>query len=445
MLLFASIFAVQAASAEAPCTDCNVLWLVMDTTRHDYVGPLRDGRSHSPNLDRLAARGSHFVHAYAQGPDTMVSVSSYMSGRYRINAGMDFSTFHRDQNFHPMAPEITTVAEVLTANGYRSIGFTSNSLIAAHKWDLGLHQGFASWTRTDDPKIAAQAIATLNEVRDEKFLLYLHLMGPHFPNARVDGFADRHPGDFPSTLPTAEGAIYQDLNRGKKVATQQEQDYLRALYADGVWKADRELGKVLDHLEALGLEKKTLVIFISDHGESLGEPVGGKPIWGHGGALRDTLLHVPMYIAGPGVPHQKVGEEQIAELVDLAPTIAGLLGIPVDDSWKWEGEPLVGPGAVQGTSAMADRGVPPKYSISVRDAGHSAHLSVAESYLVYGDLRSSPGETEWCEPTEVHRALGARAQQYWDTRHPPSADGALDAPDEELLEQLQQLGYMSDE
>ena len=89
--------------------------------------------------------------------------------------------------------------------------------------------------------------------------------------------------------------------RGREL-TEQEERYLKALYADDVWAADREVGKVLDHLESLGLADETLVIFTSDHGEELGEEINGQTVWGHGGALRRGLLGVPLTIAGPGIP-----------------------------------------------------------------------------------------------------------------------------------------------
>ena len=132
-----------------------------DTTREDFVGPNEEGRSHTPNLDRLGARGLVYEHAYAQGPDTMVSVSSYMTGRYRLNTGMDFTTFNREQNFHPLAEEVTTIAEVLKAEGYRTRVYL-DALIAAHRWDLDLTKGLRLGP-TNDPEMAP-VIAALDEL-----------------------------------------------------------------------------------------------------------------------------------------------------------------------------------------------------------------------------------------------------------------------------------------
>ncbi len=445
VVLPTALLALAAApSAHAACDQCNVLWIVIDATRVDYVGCHGNGDGNTPNIDKLAARGQVYDYAYAQGAATLPSVSSYLSGRYRLATGMDYTIFKRDELYHPMTDQVTTLAEVLGDAGWRTLGVTANTIISkGTAFDLNLHQGFESYETVEDADATQRAIDLLDEVKDERFLLYLHLMGPHAPNAQLDGFAQRR-GSFEGELLPSTSSTYVKVNNGKLTLTDTQQAYLQALYADGIWEADALAGKVLDKLAELGLDDETLVIFTSDHGEALGDVQGGKAKWGHGHVLKEPLLHVPLVIAGPGVPSGVHVTDRVAELVDLAPTMTSFLGIPTQDAWHWEGAPLFGAGAEAGQWSIADQGIPPKISANIRNATHSVagHFEDGKpKFFRYFDLASDPGEQKNVAATAEHQALRDQLKDYMINAKPPEQGAATVAPDDETLQQLEALGY----
>jgi arylsulfatase A-like enzyme len=100
-------------------------------------------------------------------------------------------------------------------------------------------------------------------------------------------------------------------------------------YDSEIAYVDFEISRLLENVEDLVAKENTLVLFVSDHGESLGE----HGYWGHGRHLYEATLHIPMGITWPGRIEPKVVEAP-ALILDLAPTVVGLLGIDVPDFFQ---------------------------------------------------------------------------------------------------------------
>ena len=122
----------EAEAGLAACPSCNIVWITMDTTRADRMGFLGATRGLTPNLDKLARRGTVFRNAYSQAPATLLSVSSFLSGRYRHNNGIDFD-LEETARYHALSPEVTTFAEALGQAGYRRVGINANPVISDGK------------------------------------------------------------------------------------------------------------------------------------------------------------------------------------------------------------------------------------------------------------------------------------------------------------------------
>jgi arylsulfatase A-like enzyme len=407
--------APSAAAETAPCPDCNVVFIVVDSTRADALSCYGDPQGTTPNIDALAQRGQRFEHAFAQGPAALPSVASYLSGRYRLATGMDFTQFKRAELFHPMSDRVTTIAEVLAESGYRTAGVNANSLIARGvDFDLALHQGFETFEFGEDETTTQRAIAQLQVDDERPLFLYMHLMGPQPPNLPSEGFAQRQ-GEHAEGLAEPSSLNYTKANQGQLTLSEAEIAFWKAAYADALWTADAQVGRLLAAISELGLDDETIVILTSNHGEGLGDPMGAKVRWGHGYGLKPPVLQVPLVIAAPGLEGGVVLSDQVAELVDLAPTITGLLGIPVQDAWHWDGEPLLGPGAVKGRWSISDQGVPPTISANIRTATHSVsgHYEAGEPrnhrFFV---LASDPGENTGGVNKAAHTALREALDAY---------------------------------
>jgi arylsulfatase A-like enzyme len=103
--------------------------------------------------------------------------------------------------------------------------------------------------------------------------------------------------------------------------TQAELDLVKSYYYGMITLADKYLGTVLDHLDQSGLANNTIVAFLADHGEMLGD----HGLMLKGGYMYDQVLHTPLILAGPGVPRGKT-IDALVEAADLAPTLGELMG-----------------------------------------------------------------------------------------------------------------------
>jgi arylsulfatase A-like enzyme len=464
-LLLASLLsgvtaAAPAAPAAARCSDCNVLWIVLDTTRADHVGCFGGDPKTAPNVDKVCAGGLSFQNNYAQAPATMLSVASYFSGRYRNSTGIDFMLWE-DEGFHAMSDEITTLAEALKGNGFRTVGVSANPMITSRvtqkrsNFDLNYYQGFESFDHWNDGRIAADAPKTLASLKDERFFFYVHAMGPHHPNKKRPGFEKRQGGGWSPGLFDAEGKTdYTAINKGELAVSEEQGNYLRALYDDDIWWADDTIvGPLLAKLEALGLKDKTLVVISSDHGEALGEPHelgqgskgGHSPYWGHSHAsLVAETLHVPLVFRGPGIPKGKRVTDSLSENVDVAPTVVDYLGLKQDPAWGWDGAPLFGPAGVAGTSAISDRGSMKGQRSSARDLNVAVEIRPAWHMRMFYFDQSDFGIRKDTAKTPAHARLEDVLLTYYNTIHPPGAVQTMAGPEGELLDELKALGYMGE-
>jgi arylsulfatase A-like enzyme len=256
------------------------------------------------------------------------------------------------QQYRRLAENVPTLAEVLRAAKYETVGYAASPLLAGPGARFGIEQGFATWTAASDAELTRAAIEQLDARREGPLFLYLHYMGPAPDNKERDGFEARH-GSLDTPIRSNRGAtaeLYAGIRAGNVTVDAAGWDWIRALYDDAVAEADVLVGQVLEAVSRR--ERRTLVVFTSDHGESLGE-MRDKPSIGHTHALWEEVVRVPLVMAGPGVRENEVVSDGLAELIDVAPTITALLGIPVDAAWNWEGRPLLGPGGGPGAYAIA--------------------------------------------------------------------------------------------
>ena len=306
----------------------NVIVLFIDTLRFDRIGYQRDGKSLTPRIDAFAKQSVVFRHAYSQAPNTPRSVPSFLTSRYPSQIKVD-KTF-KDYAF--VEDENDTLFEALHPAGFTTIGESSHFYFCDHEkypdtcgdvkntdgkpMRTNAIQGADLWDNRDaksipesnhdtaGPRIAEKTVAKLGELAGAKtkFAMIVHLFEPHSTYME-------HPG-FPITEHGTAGFI-------------QKYDYEIA-FEDGI------VGQILDELDKDGLAANTTVVLMSDHGEALGVHAGEAGFY-HGMSLYNELLHVPLIFRVPGVkPHES---NDVVQLVDMAPTIAGLFGVTPPASW----------------------------------------------------------------------------------------------------------------
>lgn len=326
----------------------NILVLISDDQRWDQVScadkPIIPELK-TPNMDRLAQDGVYFRNAFVTTPICAVSRASITTGMYASTHGMNhFNT--------PIAPDVLSKSypAVLHDNGFRT-GMLG-------KWGMGVEgtekifDTFNAWAgqgmyfhETKNGKIhnaewlARRAKEFLESCKpDQPFCLTVCYKSPHHPyqpdERDKDLFEDVVIPQRQSDTPEAYEAIKSDmmeksLNRWcyfderKDQATKDdfEKNFLRC-----VMSLDRSVGKIMQTLKDLDLDKNTVVVYLSDNGYLWGEHgLGGK--W----LLHEESIRVPIIIKMPGQEKTKTGLklDDLALNIDIAPTILDIAGIPI--------------------------------------------------------------------------------------------------------------------
>ena len=310
----------------SPVARPNVVWIVLDACRADHLSCYGYPRETSPTIDALAARGTVFERNYAQAPSTPQSVPNYMTGRYTAVLYQDPGDVDIWFLREPPADE-KLASTIFSENEYRTAMFSASPWFT-EKSRLGSSFDVFEWL-PQGPETAGRSFAELNprlfewlgSDSEEPFFLYLHTLDTHAPHLPHNTSAAWLAPEFPSArdaqLRHWEGAPFDARDQGRLVD----------LYDGGVAFADGVVAEVLGELESLGLDEETIVLITSDHGELLGED--GETISHPPRESYDELLHVPLIMAGPGIPigHRVPVPTQNA---DIVPTLVELAGLETD-------------------------------------------------------------------------------------------------------------------
>lgn len=293
----------------------NVLFLSVDTLRADRLGAYGyTERATSPRIDELLGGGVRFAQAAAQRSSTWPSLASLLTGLYPQAHGVV-------ENGYGFPDALPTLPKILQGSGYRTGAFLSNMCQANHQgWDAFACSG------GQDGKTVRRAVEWAQGLGgDQPFFLWVHLFGAHGPYYNGGDHAAR------VLDPGYEGPVGPKkwmLNRimSEKMALgPRDIRHLDALYDAAVMGSDRLSGSLLDGLRAAGKLDRTLIVFTADHGEELYDHNGYLY---HSCSVYQTGLHVPLGITAPGILPAGAEVPQTVELIDVLPTVLGLLAVP---------------------------------------------------------------------------------------------------------------------
>ena len=317
----------------------NVLVLVLDTLRADRLGVYGNERGLTPFLDGLAGRGAVFANAYAASSWTVPSVASLFTSRYPSQ--------HRVVDFESvLADREITLAERLAAHGWATAGFTANFRLSE---EFGYAQGFDTWQPLlllsgrsvvpGDLKARAglvvdKALAWLDARGSQDpapVLLYLHFLEPHPPYLPPEPQRGRFAGAAPPGRdrvgqPEADGSRRR---RSRGAHRRRGVALLAALYDGEVAALDAALAGLFDALRRRRFLDDALVVVTSDHGEEFREHDDLL----HGLTLFEESIRVPLIVLASGVAAGTVVQPPVS-LVDVAPTLLDLLGLPAEPGFE---------------------------------------------------------------------------------------------------------------
>jgi arylsulfatase A-like enzyme len=428
----------------------NLAIISLDTVRRDHLPTYGYDRATARAVDALARESLVFDNAYTQETNTNPSHASMFTGVYPHVHGSV-------ANLTRLPSHQLTLAEILRLAGFRTAGFISGVIM--HRWYSGLDQGFEVYDdqfegyRRDGAVAAKRARAWISaREASERWFLFLHLYdahGPYVPHGRYVGlFSSKEAGahlDFVpryQRYPDKEGNLQTALN-----------DYVDR-YDAMIRYADDLVAGVLAEIDL----DDTVVVILSDHGETLGERYRKLD---HGGQVFDEQIRIPLIVHVPGLAPRRV--DDLVETVDLLPTVLDWLDVPIPEDRTVQGASLAPQmrgerssgrkytfsSARSGKGRHTDRGYrldPLRRIYSVRSADWKLirYPGVETDYLELYDLRSDPGEQRnLATRLAYQRDAHAAALAVWlGGASPVSPDP--DQIDPEKLEKLEALGYVGD-
>lgn len=291
----------------------NVILITLDTTRADHLACHGYPDIKTPNLDSLAQKGILFEQAAASSSETLPSHCSIMTGMYPTYHGV------RINGNNALSEEQTTIAEVLSAQGYQTGAFIG-AFVLDGRW--GLKQGFQHY---DDPfglekrrhvnlgamqrpgnQVMDAALAWLDGQRASPFFAWIHLYDPHAPYEPPEPYC----------------SVYGP--RGKA-----------GLYDGEIAFMDEQIGRCVSWLEKNGLGKNTIMVLIGDHGEGLGSH--GEET--HGYFIYEYAVHIPFIVVMPFENMRGLRISSQVSVVDVFPTVLEMTKIEAPS--KTHGESLL--------------------------------------------------------------------------------------------------------
>jgi len=361
-------------TSDSVSTRPNVILITIDTLRADHVGCYGGQNVKTPTLDSLASDGVVFERAISQVPLTWPSHAVILSGTYPFqNGAQDFTR-------PSLNPQFRSVAQAFQKAGYAT-GAVVSSFVLDRGWHLA--RGFdyyddtfsaSKFQKRDSGGMVARRAAEsvphaiawlkdgwLKKTPGRPFFLWLHLYDPH------------RPYDPPEPYRT---------------------EYSGHLYDGEIAYADHELGNLISWLKQNRLYDASLIVMVSDHGESLGEHGETE----HGFFLYNATVHVPLIVKLPAGSGIATGRNTVpVETAAIAPTLVELAGVEDTIRAQFQVPALLGANRGKNNDPAYSETLYP-FSLFGWSPLHSLenehyHFIEAPKPELY-DLASDPGETK---------------------------------------------------
>ncbi|KPK36622.1 MAG: hypothetical protein AMJ65_15965 [Phycisphaerae bacterium SG8_4] len=341
---------LQAASTRRP----NILLITTDQQFADAMSCVM-GREYinTPNIDSLAASGTLFTKAYCANPLCVPNRTSIFTGRYPHEHGKQINSTKAIN-----ADEFPNIGMVLRKAGYATGYFGKWHLPYPFKRSTARQSGYDQTFDALDYKIAAPTIEFVKKNKDRPFFVVFSLMNPHnicqygrsqpLPDGDIgEAPAARECPPAPANLEKARNqsdaleSVWQARLRAKYKNTEKRMFAPLELWGPDDWRkyrwayyrmvelADKEIGKVLLTLRREGLEKNTVVIFTSDHGDGI-----GAHRWSQKNMFYDETARIPFIISHKAATKIGRSDYLVNNGLDIMPTICDYAGAKVPPGCK---------------------------------------------------------------------------------------------------------------
>lgn len=343
----------------------NILWYCTDQQRFDTIGALGNQYVRTPTIDGLVQEGVAFTHTYCQSPICTPSRSSFMTGMYS-------SRVHNTRNGNDTFPDHPPViTKLLSESGY-TCGMVGKFHLqsSGHRTEPRIDDGYSYWRFSHAPRddwetghdyadwVKAKG-GDLDAMRaspervppeyhqttwasdcaleflsqqdgSSPWLLNINIYDPHPPFIPPKVYADQFkpeemPGPYFQESDLAQQAKLSSLDFQDEIKTPEEHDAFRkqADYYAMIAQIDDQFARILKALDESGQRENTVIIFTSDHGETLGD----HGLMYKGCRFYEGLVRVPLIISWPQKIKGDLVSNALVELLDMSATILDVAGV----------------------------------------------------------------------------------------------------------------------
>lgn len=447
----------------------NILWLCTDQQRYDALGASGNPLVRTPHLDRLAEESVFFERAYCQSPVCTPSRASFLTGRYPRTTGCR-------QNGQSMPPQERLISRLLADQGYTCglAGKLHLSSCSDGKVEQRMDDGYEefhwshhpqpdweenaytqwlrrngqSWddlynggSRLETPYVkhgvpaeyhqttwcAEMAIDFIHRKKSEPWLFSFNCFDPHHAfDPPADYLEKYRPGDMP--LPKYQAGELDSKPRYQQLdhqwahnepgyfhvagMTDDDKRMVTAAYYAMCELIDDQVGRVLQALEETGQRDNTIVIFMSDHGEMLGD----HGLYMKGPHFYEEAVRVPLMIRWPNQYQAGRRVKDLVELTDLAPTLMESAGLAPTEAMQGKSLDSLCRGQADPTQKHRDFVFSEYYNSWTHERSYGTMWrSETEKIVVYHgagegelyDLKNDPDEfvNLWDEPSAAERKM----------------------------------------
>jgi arylsulfatase len=350
----------------------NILWYCTDQQRFDTIAALGNKYVRTPTVDKLVEEGVSFINTYCQSPICTPSRSSFMTGLYPSRA-------HNTRNGNATFNHPPLVSKVIADSGY-DCGMIGkfHLLSSGYRTEPRLDDGFSFWKFSHAPRddweqghdyadwvkeqggdldemrnspervrphlhqtkwSTDMAIEFIDQERDggQPWMLNINIYDPHPPFIPPAEYAKEFkaedmPGPYfkESDLVQQEKLSVCDFQGEIKTPEDHDAHQAQAYYYAMIAQIDDQFARLLQHLENTGQKDNTLIVFTSDHGETLGD----HGLMWKGCRFYEGLVKVPLIISYPKDFKSGIVAEGLVELFDMSATLLEVAGVVIPEHFQ---------------------------------------------------------------------------------------------------------------
>ncbi len=348
-----SITAPEEQDAKRPP---NIILLVADDLGYNELGCYGQKIIRTPNIDRLASEGMRFTQFYSGSPVCAPSRCTLMTGKHTGHSWVRNNREIQPEGQEPLPPQEVTIAELLKAQGYATgamgkwgLGFVDSTgdpnkqgfdLFFGYNCQRHAHNHYPSYLWRNHERIeypgntgkdlsgetfsqdlfTQEALQFVRDNKDRPFFLYMPFIIPHLSIQVPEESLAEYKGKLPE----------EDYDHTAYL----QHPYPRAGYAAMITHMDRDIGKIMDLVNELGLDDNTIILFTSDNGPTY-DRLGGSdsdffesagPFRGLKGSTYEGGIRVPLVARWPGKIAPGKTTDHLAAFWDVLPTLTEIAG-----------------------------------------------------------------------------------------------------------------------